>query len=573
MAKGGNKKHGFRPGQLRNRDNPDKLQKEARSLSTLYMAGEHVEVERRVRSLLDGNPLWGFGWKLLAGVLSMLSREEEALAASNMAIRYLGGDAEVYSNHGNILKDLGRATEAVEAYRRAIKLRPDFAIAYNNLGNVLKNQGEMAAAIEAYQGALRIKPDFIQAYDNLLFAQFYLSARDNAAILELHRKWDEILGIPLNSKPGTYPNDRDVERVLNIGYVSPDLARHPVGIFMLAVLKNHDRSRFRVFCYSDRANEDEISASLREQCDCWRRVVGLSHRDVAAMVQKDGIDILVDLAGHTSGNRLPVFALRPAPVQATWIGYPGTTGLRGIDHILMDDTALLPGEERFFSEKVVYLPETRFCYTPPACAPPVAALPCLDQRGITFGSFNNLAKVTEEVMALWAKILLQVPGSRLLLKSNPLESGEVREKIASFFESRGVERERLLLRPGSPYEQMLSEYADMDIALDPFPFTGGLTSCEALWMGVPVITLYGDKPIARQTAGFLKTIGLGSLVAANEAGYLELAVKSANDRDKLKDIRAGLRERMASSLLCDGARFTANLEQAYRAMWETWCHI
>lgn len=566
------KGHGFKPGQIKNRDNPDKLLKEARILSALFFGGNYTEADRRVQILLGVNPSWGFGWKLLAGTASMLSMEEDALEASTMATLHLPSDPEVFSNHGNILKDLGKFPEAIEAYRRAIKLRPDFAIAHNNLGNALKNQGQILEAIESYETALRIIPNFIQAYDNLLFAKFYVPTLDNEKILALHREWDKKLGLPPSVRTRTHPNSPDPEKILKIGYVSPDLGRHPVGNFMSPVLSNHDRKKCRVYCYSDRLNEDAISEKLREKCDSWHRTVGIEHHALAEIIRQDGIDILVDLAGHTAGNRLPVFAMKPAPIQVTWIGYPGTTGLKGIDYIFMDDTAILPGEESYFSEKVIRLPTTRFCYEPPVDAPPVAPSPFLENGHITFGSFNNLAKMTEPVMNLWARILLETVDSKLLLKAAPLGSERVCEEIAASFESRGINRDRLLLRGASPHDKMLAEYADMDIALDPFPFTGGLTSCEALWMGVPVLTLYGNRPISRQTAGFLKTIGIKGFTAGSESEYLNIARKRSSHREELDGIRKGLREKMRSSLLCDGSSFTANLEDAYRTIWRDWCN-
>ena len=566
------KKHGFKPGQIKNRDNPDKLLKEARILSALFGEGNYSDADRRVRILLAANPVWGFGWKLLAGTSSMLDKDLDALQASTMATRYLPGDSEVFSNHGNILKDMGRFPEAIEAYRRAIKLRPDFAVAHNNLGNALKNQGQIPEAIESYENALRITPNFIQAYDNLLFAQFYLPDVNNEKILEFHRQWDKKLALLPSVRISPQLNSPDPEKLLKVGYVSPDLGHHPVGNLLSSVLSNHDKKKFRVYCYSDRFNEDAVSEKLQENCDCWMRTAGIEHYALAEIIRRDEIDILVDLAGHTAGNRLPVFAMKPAPIQVTWIGYPGTTGLKEIDYIVLDDTALLPGEEIGYSEKVIRLPVTRFCYEPPAAVPPVTPSPFLKNGYITFGSFNNLAKMTAPVMSLWAKILLDTTNSKLLLKAAPLGSERVREEIAAAFESRGLNRHRLLFRGASPHDEMLAEYADMDIALDPFPFTGGLTSCEALLMGVPVVTLYGTRPIARQTSGFLKTIGLEGFTAANEQEYLNIARQWSSNCERLDGIRKGLRENLRTSLLCDGSSFTANLEDAYRTIWINWCN-
>lgn len=574
MAQNKNKRKNthFKPAQAVNQTNPNKLMEESRALAELFFKGSFAEAESRVRKLLKINPSWGFGWKLLAGTCAMISKNEDALHASVKATRLLPNDAEVFCNHGNILKDLGRLTEAIEFYKRAIELRPDFAVAHNNLGNALKNQGRLQDAVEAYENALKISPGFINAYDNLLFALHYIPGLDGNNILELHKKWDEKLGLPASARQREHKNRPEPDRALNIGYISADLGQHPVGIFTSQILKHHDREKCKVFCYSDRKYEDDLSGILATNCDYWRRIVGMSHDEVVDVIRKDGIDILIDLAGHTAGNRLPVFAIKPAPIQVTWLGYPDTTGLKEMGYILMDDSAVLPGEERFFSEKVIKLPLTRFCYAPPASAPEIAPLPAATNGYATFGSFNNLAKVTPSVIDLWSKVLRGVPGSRLLLKSAPLGFETVQNQISLQFEALGVDRSRLLLQGVSPHSEMLAEYGKMDVALDPFPFNGGLTSCEALWMGVPVLTMAGNRPISRQTTGFLRTAGIEGFIGKNENEYVELAIKWSSNIDKLAGIRAGLRDRIKSSPLCDGKRFTANLEAAYRDMWKKWCN-
>ena len=314
-----------------------------------------------------------------------------------------------------------------------------------------------------------------------------------------------------------------------------------------------------------------MTERLRRAAAHWRAIVGASDAQAAALIARDEIDILVDLSGHTAGNRLRLFAGRAAPVQACWLGYFGTTGLAAMDYLVMDAQAIPPGEERWYREAIARLPQGRFCYAPPEDAPEVADPPRLRRTQATFGSFNNLAKISKEVIDLWAEVLRATPGSRLILKWSSLGDESVRSRIAAAFAAAGATPDRLELRGFSAHGDMLAQYADIDVALDPFPFGGGLTSCEALWMGVPIVTLAGDRPAGRETAGFLALVGRDDCVAASRADYVAIAAGLAADPARLADRRRSARARMARSPLCDGAAFASALEAAYRAMWTRWC--
>jgi predicted O-linked N-acetylglucosamine transferase (SPINDLY family) len=357
---------------------------------------------------------------------------------------------------------------------------------------------------------------------------------------------------------------------LRIGYVSGDFQQHPVGFLLARVLEAHDRAGFEIFCYANSANVDHVTERLKRAADHWRDIVGLSNPDCAAMIRRDRIDVLIDLSGHTAKNRLPMFALRPAPVQASWLGYFGTTGLPAMDYSLMDNAAAPPGEERWFTEAIVRLPYGRFCYAAPSYAPDPVDPPSLRRGYVTFGSFNNVAKIGANVVKLWAEALQATPNSRLLLKWKSFDNEEVRNRFTEAFRGAGVAPERLELRGFSPHPEMLAQYRDIDIALDPFPFGGGLTSCEALWMGIPVATLPGDRPASRQTVGFLDLLGLGGCAARSTSEYIRCATELAADPDRLTTLRHSLRSRMTKSPLCDGALFTPTLEAAFRAMWNRW---
>ncbi|MBV8749327.1 MAG: hypothetical protein JO103_06410, partial [Candidatus Eremiobacteraeota bacterium] len=423
----------------------------------------------------------------------------------------------------------------------------------------------------SFERALALKPDYAEVRSNLLVLLNYDPTIDDAGLLAAHRDYDRHVTGPLAAAARPHVNDRAPDRPLRVGYVSGDFARHPGGYFIAAVLAAHDRGAVEAYCYSGRAIEDDLTAQIRGHAAAWRSTIGVRDDDLAAQIRDDKIDILVDLSGHTAGNRLPVFGRKPAPVQVAWLGYFNTTGVAAIDYVLMDAATVPPGAEQWFSERVVRLPDGRFCYAPPDFAPPVAPLPAASRGQVAFGSFNNLSKVTPEVIALWSRVLGAVPGSRLVLKWKSLADAAECARLRQAFAAHGIDPGRLDLRGRSPHAEMLAEYGDVDIALDPFPFCGGLTSCEALWMGVPIFTLPGSRAVSRQTLGFLAQIGLAELSAETPERYVEIAAGLAGDLDRLATLRGGLRDRMASSPLCDGARFARGLEAAYRAMWRDWC--
>ena len=352
--------------------------------------------------------------------------------------------------------------------------------------------------------------------------------------------------------------------------MSGDFRSHPVGFYLVGPLEARDRQATEVFCYFNDMAEDHVTARVAHGTDHWRGVFGVPDDQVASLIRHDEIDILVDLSGHTDKNRPLLFARKPAPVQVAWLGYPGTTGLSAIDYLVMDASTIPPGSN-WSTEAVVRRPHGRFCYSPPPYAPEVALPQTRPDGGVTFGSFNNLAKIGPQVVRLWARVLDAVPGSRLLLKWPELNQPSVRKRVTEAFAAAGVGPDRLELREGSGHDAMLAEYADVDIALDPFPFCGGLTSSEALWMGVPVVTLPQDRVASRQTLAFLHGIGLDDLAANSEDDYVRIAAALAADPARRAELRQTLRPRMAAAPLTDGTTFTPGLEDAYRQMWRRWC--
>jgi len=507
----------------------------------------------------------------LGGVLVELGRLEEAAASFRRAVAIAPDLAGAYNNLGIVCRTLGRVDEAIAYLQRAVALQPDYAEAFNNLGNALDAVGRSQDAIACYRRALEIEPGYARAHSNLLFTLNYDESCSGEALFAEHRNWARQHAAGL-AAAASHDNTPDPTRRLRIGYVSADFKYHTVGCFFEPVLAAHDQTQYEICCYASVAQPDQVTARLQAKASVWRNIAALDDAALANLIREDGIDILVDLSGHTGGNRLPAFARKPAPIQVGWLGYFNTTGLDAMDYAIWDAASLPPEAERWFTEKIVRLPDSRFCYLPPAYAPPVAPLPALKRGGaITFGSFNNIAKVSPAVVSLWSKVLHAVPRSRLLLKWKSLGDDSVRQRYLQLFAAHGIDADRLELRGETPHQQMLAEYGDVDIALDPFPYSGGLTSCEALWMGVPVVTLAGPRPVSRQTLGYLTLVNLAELAATTTEQYVRLAADLARDIDRLADLRSGLRDTMAASPLCDGPRFARNLEQRYRAMWEEWC--
>jgi predicted O-linked N-acetylglucosamine transferase (SPINDLY family) len=398
----------------------------------------------------------------------------------------------------------------------------------------------------------------------------YMEEYSVGDILEESHKWGALYVKKELVKSETYGNVPDPERRLRIGYVSKDFGRHPVGYFLLPVLSSHDHASVEVYCYSGRIREDDVTGRLRESADVWRSTTDLDDRDLASMVRDDSIDILVDLSGHTGGSRLLVFAEKPAPIQVSWAGYAGTTGLSTMDYLISDWRETPEGSDRWYVEKVVRLPDCYVCYEPPEYAPPVVPLPALKKGHVTFGCFNNLAKVRPGVVALWSKILREIPNARLLMITKQLSDPDTRRRYLEMFSAGGV-GERVDLSGDRPHIDLLAGYGEIDIALDPFPYSGGLTTLESLWMGVPVITLGGDRFASRHSLSHLTAVGLPELIASGPDDYIARAVGLACDPERLATLRRELRPRMAASPLCDGSRFTRNLEDAYRYMWRSWC--
>lgn len=488
----------------------------------------------------------------------------EAMAAYRQAIALDPKQVGAWSNLGITLKEQGAISEALAAFEEALRLQPEHAESWSNLGMCLEIAGHANEAVAAYQRAIDLDPQLDRAHSNRVFALNYLPDFDAATIAAEHKQWAEqhVAHLyPIIMEPIRAPV---VGRRLRVGLISPDLRSHPVAYLLQPYLAHYDRQAIEIFIYSDVANGDSRTAELRALADeHWHDIAGRSHQEVASLVRADELDLLVDLAGHSARHRLPVFAMKPAARQASWIGYFNTTGLRTIDYFITDPATTPPELSQHFSEQPLYLPESRFCYRLPEYAPAVAPLPALNTGELTFGSFNNLAKINDQVIAAWSKILLQVPTSRLLLKALALGDAQVRADLTARFAAHHIPASRLEMRGHSPHPQMLGEYAEVDIALDPFPFSGGMTSCEALCMGVPVLSLSGQTLAGRQTHSLLSALRLHAWSCSDIDSYIAKAIASSQDLAQLALLRCELREKFAKSAAGNAALFARQVDEMW----------
>ncbi len=517
------------------------------------------------QNALNIDPEYAEAYNNLGNALSDQGKTDEAILCFQKALKLKPENVKTYNNLGGTLKKQGKLSEAVEAYKKALEIEPGYARAWNNMAGVLLKQGKVARAIENYQKALAIQPDFAEAHSNLLLACNYQDHNDPEWLFSQHLSWAAMYSLAnSDDRLGIGPPARN----LRIGYVSPDFRIHSVACFLKAIIKAHDRSGFKIFFYSDVTCPDDVTAAFARNVDYFKNIAGIDNKTVADQIRRDKIDILVDLAGHTAGNRMLLFSMKPAPIQVTYLGYPNTTGLESMDYRLTDSWADPPGlTDHLYTEKLVRLPHGFLCYTPPEKSPEIEKTGIMDSGRIIFGSFNNRTKITPEVIRAWTKILTQVPDGRLVLKAGSFADPETRNSLMDRFFQNGVGRGQIELISHIPsIFDHLQLYNRIDIGLDTFPYNGTTTTCEALWMGVPVITLAGRTHRSRVGASLLSNAGLAEFIAESVEDYVEKVVSLANNREKLKSIHSDLRPRMTRSFLMDAARFTGSLERAYRRM-------
>lgn len=502
----------------------------------------------------------------------------QALACYRRVVE-LEPSGDAHSNLAKNLTDSGQLPEAIEFAREAVKRLPhnQRAIPHNNLGSALTLCGKLEEGLENYKLAIAIDVENASMHSNYLLTCNYVANPDLASLFQEHKKFGDkfesftakMYENPLATQAKLAQRAR-ADHKPRIGYVSPDFYGHAVGQFIEPILATHDKNKFDVFCYSDNFHTDDSTARMKALVSNWRQVNEMNDEDLARMIHADGIDILVDLAGHTARNRMGVFIRKPAPIQVTWIGYPNTTGLSTMDYRITDSLADPVGAaDAMHTEKLLRLPECFSCFQAPRQSPDVRPLPALANGFITIGSFNNFAKITPHVMRVWIDIMNRVPGSRLLLKNRSLDNPRLKQLILDELCKHGADATRVDLRSPdiSPMDH-LNGYNLLDIALDSFPYNGTTTTCEALWMGVPVITLAGNNHVSRVGVSQMTNLGLPELIARDTNDYVDIAVALANDVPRLAALRATMRERLKNSPLMNVPRFTKNLEEAYEVIWK-----
>jgi predicted O-linked N-acetylglucosamine transferase (SPINDLY family) len=502
-----------------------------------------------------------------------LENHQKAIENYDKALSINPKYEDAYLNRGFILQFFNKLEEAFDSYKKILEINPTSAMALNNIGEISRIRGKLNEAEAYFRRAIEIDPDFTSACSNLLITLSYNPCYSGEMLLTEHRIFAEKYFELRAAKSISFSNEQTSERRLRIGYVSPDFRRHSVAYFTEPVILKHNREQFEVFCYSNVKFPDETTFRIRQYTDVWRDISEKSDEDVIKLIRDDCIDILIDLAGHTNNNRILLFAHKCAPVQINWIGYPATTGFQNMDYKIVDHYTDPPGlTEPFYSEKLIRLPDCFLCYLPEKDSPAVGDLPARVSGYITFGSFNNFAKVSPLVIECWTNILKMIPGARLILKAQSFSDMSVRNYVKEIFTHNGISDERIeMLRWKVSKKEHLNLYNRIDVALDTFHYNGTTTTCEALWMGVPVITIAGDTHASRVGVSLLSNVGLPELVVKTPQEYVEITVNLANDIRRLEFLRRNLRDMMLHSPLTDSEHFVVNLEKSYRDIWDNWC--
>ncbi len=523
---------------------------------------------RICEQLLARAPQLVKAWELAGAAALNLGEYALACERFERVLALAGEDAQALANAAEANRRADRCARALELIDRALALQPDFAPFLHIRVLVLEGCWRDEEALAACRAALALHPEFERLHTSY-FTLLNRAGADPLLILQAHRRWAERYAAP-HPRELQHGNTPQADRRLRIGYVSADLREHAVSHFLLPLLEQHDAAGFEVYCYSNTSNTDAVTRRCESLAAHWRDIVALDDAAADDLVRGDGIDILVDLSGHTNGNRLGLFAAKPAPVQITYLGYPATTGLAQMDYRLTDGRADPPGvSEPRYVERLLRLPHSLWCFAPPPQMPEVGPLPAATAGHITFGSLNSMHKLTPRQLALWSRLLAALPEAKLLFATVP--AGEARARIARAFEANGIAAERLEFHGFLQWHEFWALHQRVDIALDSFPCNGGATTCETLWLGVPLVSLAGDAFLARAGLSLLTVVGLAELVAHSEEQYLQIALDLARDRARLATLRAGLRQRLRNSPLLAAAAFTRDLEHCYRAAWSEWC--
>jgi predicted O-linked N-acetylglucosamine transferase (SPINDLY family) len=533
--------------------------------------GRLADAEQSYRRVLRLNPDHAIARLNLGNILKDLRRFKEAEETYRSLLAGSPESSEVHNNLGVLLLDTGRLEEAEQELRRALAITPDRAETHANLGNVLRGAGRLRSAAESLRRALELKPELAAVHSALIFTLDLVEGVGLEEQQAERRRWHEQYARPLAARIRPHANARDPERKLRIGYVSADFYRHSACHAFAPMIVGHDRSRFEVACYSGVKKEDDATARLKGAAGLWRSTLGVSDDALAEQVRADGIDLLVDLSGHSAGNRLLLFARKPAPVQLSAWGHPTGTGLRTMDYVLADPVFISPQTRSLYAEEVIDLP-CAACYERPAYLPEPGPLPALQGRPLTYGCVNRLEKVTDRMIALWGQILRAAPQSCLLVKDRVLGDAAMRSRLLRRLQEVGsIDAGRVALHGPSAHAEHLRMFQQVDIGLDPFPQGGGVSTAEALYMGVPVVTLMGATPPSRITASLLTLLAMQGWIGTTDADYVRIALEMGRDLPRLAKVREQLRARAAASGWGDLPRYVRAVEEVYRSAWRRWC--
>ncbi|MFM9968283.1 MAG: tetratricopeptide repeat protein [Burkholderiales bacterium] len=554
---------------IKQRENTEEL------AAMLALAKQHEanaqwsEAEALLQVLLRANPNHIEAILHLCACLRQLGRVDEAIECLEHAVWLDDRLADAHLTLGNLALQRGSHDAALRSYERVLELSPAECGVQVLRAELLMYLGRQNEGIACLRRAIECDPSQDHLHGNLLLWLNFVPGLSREALLQEHRRWAADRAQTPRVESRMHSHTKDPERRLRVGYISPFLFRQPIGYFMEPVLSSHDDARFEIFVYSDTAYRDAATERMRSLNLHWRDCADWDDATLERMLLEDSIDILVDLTGHNTGGRLQVFARKPAPVQISYLGYLNTTGLAAMDYRMTDAVADPPGTEGYYSEKLLRLPGTQWCYRPDPATPPVTELPALTAGYVTFGSFHNFAKLNAAVFEAWASLLRALPESQLMVAGVP--NGSPVDRLREMFEYFGVAAARLRIVSPQNYENYLRLYGEVDIALDSWPYNGATTTCDSLWMGVPVVTLAGDAGMSRSGVSLLRSAGLPEHIATSVADYVRIARELATDLQTLALLRRGLRDQFRASPIMDAKGFTEGVEDAYRSVWREWC--
>jgi predicted O-linked N-acetylglucosamine transferase (SPINDLY family) len=536
----------------------------------LHARGDLARAEPLLKAALESKPDFPEAQVVLSNVYDTQGNLSAAVGALEVALKQRPDYAGAWYNYGDVLWKLERRAEAEAALRREMEIDPAYLPALLLLGRILRSDARIGEALEVFGAARKLAPERFDLESMELHALNFSDEISEEALSARHRSFGARLEKAFPPRFAPFRNSRNRERRLRVGYVSSDFCLHPVALFVISLLERHNRSAYKIYCYSTSSNTDDVTRQVQSRTDVWRDATKMSDSELADTINRDEIDILVDLTGHAGRLRLGVFAQQPSPVQVTWLGYLSTVGLTRIRYRLSDARSDPPGlTEHLHTETLVRLPHSQWCYRPWVPIDHATEPPFRRNGFITFGSFNNMPKLSRTVLKLWFEILARLPDSRLVIVGVP--DGSARERLIRDFGDAGIDASRITIVPRVPLDQYFRWFDAVDIALDTMPYSGGTTTCDTLWMGVPVVTCPGSRSVSRSAASILATVGLPAWIASTPEDYVRLAVEFARDGAAIAELRKSLRQRMRESPIMDEPRFVSDVEDAYRQMWRTWC--